>query len=69
MLCACSQQYPACSQSRRRYAQQSTTELGALVKLKDWQQAAEAVILAVNEHGENLKTALEVQTSSCSCKG
>ena len=36
----------------------------ALVKLKDWQQAAEAVVQAVNEHGEDLKTALQVQAEA-----
>ena len=33
----------------------------ALVKLKEWQQAADAVIQAVNKHGQGLKTALEVR--------
>ena len=32
----------------------------ALVKLKRWQEAADAIVQAVNEHGEDIQTALKV---------
>ena len=33
----------------------------ALVKLRRWQEAADAVVVAVNEHGEDIQTALKAR--------
>ena len=40
----------------------------ALVKLKRWPEAQEAIIAAVNEHGEDLQTALKAREWAAACE-